>query len=152
MKVDIEVLTDTLMHVAEVQERLEDMIHDLRKRGLCHDRTKFQELEFDTFCRTRPRFKGVKFGTPDYDAVVEEAREAVEHHHHHNRHHTTYYDGGIEDMNLLDVLEMLADWRAAARRSKGQSFEESLPKAFERYNVPEVLREMIGRTIQYLGW
>lgn len=152
MKVEFEVLTDTLIHIAEVQEALEAMVHDLRQRGISHDRTKLQEPEFSVFCSTRSEFKTVNYGTPEYAAVAEKAKVAVDHHYANNRHHVGFHPNGIKDMNLLDVLEMLADWKAAARRSPDLSFEDSLPRAFAKYEIGPELQRLIVNTLESLGW
>ena len=128
MKTEFEVLADTIMHISEVQENMLAFVADLQKRGIAHDRSKFTEVEFDTFVSTKPEFKQVNYGTPEYQAVVEKAKVGVDHHYANNRHHTAYHANGIEDMNLLDLLEMLADWKAANRRSPDLSFEDSLPR------------------------
>lgn len=152
MQNTFEVLTDTIVHVSEVQANLHDMVSDLEKRSIVHDLSKFQDPEFSVFCSTRPEFKKVNYGTPEYEAVTEKAREGVEHHHAHNRHHTAYHENGIDDMNLMDIIEMLADWRAASRRSPDLSFADSLPKAFEKYKIEPALQKTILNTIEYLGW
>jgi len=152
METNLEVLTDTIIHVDEVRENLQDCIHDLTKRSIVHDRTKFQEPEFSVFCSTRQEFKKANYGTPEYEAVTEKAKVGVQHHHANNRHHTAYHKDGIHDMNLLDILEMISDWKAASRRSPDLTFIESLPKAFDRYDIPPALRQVITNTIKYLEW
>ena len=88
MIVEFEVLTDILQHISEVAENLEDIIHDLRKRGISHDRTKLEELEFDSFVKTRPKFKKVNYGSKEYQEFVEAIKPAIVHHYQNNRHHT----------------------------------------------------------------
>ena len=152
MDTKLEVLADTIRHVSEVAENLAEMRHDLEKRGIAHDRSKFEAVEFDAFVETRPAFKKANFGTPEYQKCTEATEEAVNHHYANNRHHTDYHSGGFADMNLLDILEMLADWRAASRRSPDLSFEESLPRAFERYKIPGNMQKHIVNTLKYLRW
>jgi hypothetical protein len=152
METIFEVLTDTIIHISEVQENLQVMIHDLCNRGIIHDRSKFQDPEFSTFVNTRPEFKKANYGTPEYEAVVKKAQIAVDHHYKNNRHHTNFHPNGITDMNLLDLLEMLADWRAAARRSPDLTFAESLPRAFKKYQVSKPVQQLFLNTIEYLGW
>ena len=152
MENTFEVLTDVIVHVSEVQENLQDMIHDLTKRSIIHDRSKFQEPEFSVFCSTRPEFKNANYGTPEYASVVEKAKVAVDHHYKNNRHHTAYHANGIQDMNFMDLLEMLADWKAANRRSPDLGFMESLPKCYEKYAISPDLQKIIENTIHYLGW
>jgi len=152
MENTFEVLTDTIIHVSEVQENLQWMIHDLTMRSIVHDRSKFQDPEFSVFCSTRPEFKKANYGTPEYAAVCQKAKEGVEHHYRHNRHHTAYHENGVKDMNLLDVLEMLADWKAASRRSPDLTFADSLNTAFKKYEIGPELQNLILNTINWLHW
>jgi len=77
---------------------------------------------------------------------------AIEHHHANNRHHTAFHKNEFSGMNLFDILEMLADWKAASRRSPNLSFADSLPKAFEKYSVPKNMQKHIMETLKYLKW
>lgn len=152
MKDDLHVLTDTLVHMKEVAALLSQAEADLRQRGVVHDLTKLQEPEFTAFVSNTPHFKQANYGTPEYAACVERIRPAIEHHHQNNRHHTAFHPNGVADMNLMDIIEMVADWRAAARRSPDLSFKEALPRAFKKYGIDETLQKLILNTIEYLGW
>lgn len=152
MKIDIEVLNDIIMHISEVQENLADMRLDLEKRGISHDRTKFMAKEFDSFVKTRPKFKKANYGSKEYQECVDIIKPAIDHHYTNNRHHTKFHPNGFADVNLLDILEMLADWKAASRRSPDLSFEDSLPKAFKKYNIPENMQKHILATLKYFRW
>lgn len=152
MKSECDFLTDTLIHISEVQEYLEVFCSELRARGIRHDRSKLQEPEFSIFVSTRDQFKKANYGTPEYDAVLDAAQEAVDHHHQNNRHHVAYFPSGIQDMNLLDIIVMICDWKAASRRSPDLSFFDSLPKAFLKYKIPAFLQTIILNTIRDLKW
>jgi len=152
MNTELEVLTDTLRHISEVAENLAVMRSDLEQRGIKHDRSKLEEFEFDAFVKTRPKFKKANYGSPEYQECFDIIKPAIERHYCNNRHHTGFHEGGFADMNLLDILEMLADWKAASRRSPNLSFKDSLPKAFERYHIPENMQKHIIATLDYLGW
>ncbi|MBW2094186.1 MAG: hypothetical protein JRI80_04790 [Deltaproteobacteria bacterium] len=152
MNTELEVLTDTLMHISEVRENLAEMTAELTRRGIAHDRSKLEALEFDAFVSTRPKFKKANYGSPEYQECVDAIKPAVDHHYSVNRHHTGFHVVGFAGMNLFDILEMLADWKAAARRSPDLSFEDSLPKAFEKYNIPRNMQRHIMTTLRDLGW
>ena len=152
MNTELEVLTDTIMHISEVQENLSQMRAILEARGISHDRTKFLAIEFDAFVKARPKFKKANYGSPEYQECVDMIKPSIEHHHANNRHHTAFHKGSFSDMNLFDVLEMLADWKAASRRSPDLSFADSLPKAFEKYSIPEDMQKHIMATLKYLKW
>ena len=152
MDIVLEVLTDTIMHISEVQENLAEIRVDLEKRGIAHDRSKFTPEEFDSFVKTRPKFKKANYGSKEYQECVNQIKPAIDHHYNNNRHHTGFHEKGFQDMNLLDILEMLADWKAASRRSPDLTFEDSLPKAFKKYNIPENMQKHIIATLKYLKW
>ena len=152
MNTDFEVLTDIIRHISEVSENLLAMKSDLEKRAIAHDRSKLEALEFDSFVRTRAQFKKANYGTKEYQECTDLIKPAIDHHHKNNRHHTTFHKNGFADMNLLDILEMLADWKAASRRSPSLTFKDSLPRAFNKYKIPENMQRHILNTLQYLGW
>ena len=145
-------LCDTILHITEVQENLEIISSQLRQRGFAHDRTKFQELEFDAFVSTRTKFKKANYGTPEYQECVDAVKPAVGHHYENNRHHTGYWPSGIKDMSLIDILEMLADWKAANRRSPDLDFTESIKRCVKKYEISEELEKIIRTTLKELQW
>ena len=152
MNTDFEVLTDIIHHISEVSENLLAMKSDLERRAIVHDRSKLEALEFDSFVKTRPQFKKVDYGTKEYQECVNLIKPAIDHHYKNNRHHTAFHKNGFADMNLLDILEMLADWKAASRRSPNLTFKDSLPRAFNKYKIPENMQRHILNTLQYLKW
>lgn len=152
MNAELEMLADTIVHISEVQENLFQMRAILEARGIAHDRTKFLAIEFDAFVKARPRFKEADYGSPEYQECVNMIRPSIDHHHANNRHHIAFYKNGFSDMNLFDILEMLADWKAASRRNSGLSFVDSLPRAFERYSIPKNMQKHIMATLKSLKW
>jgi len=45
-------------------------------------------------------------------------KPAIEHHYKNNRHHPEHFNNGIDEMNLVDLIELLCDWKAASERNK----------------------------------
>jgi len=82
-------------------------------RGVTHDFSKFSRAEFKAYAN---HFYGVK--TRETDLAF---GRAWEHHKGHNAHHWQYHvkNGSVQEMRTADVLEMIADWRAMAKRSGG---------------------------------
>ena len=150
MKVEFDFLTDTLIHISEVQEELEKFCHELKVRGIKHDRSKLQEPEFSIFVSTREQFKKANYGTPEYAAVAEIASSAVDHHYKNNRHHTKYHPDGVYSMNLIDIIELICDWKVASRRSPDKTFEDSLEECFKRYNIVGQLKKVVLNTLRDL--
>lgn len=152
MDVQIEVLLEILRHRADVQHRIKEICHELEVAAILHDKSKLDNPEFDAFTITRPKFRNANYGSKEYQECVEQIQPAIDHHYAHNRHHTECHPSGFADMDLIDILEMLADWRAANARSRDLLFRESVDIAFEKYNIPENMRVHILRTLKRLGW
>ena len=152
MDIEFDFLCDTLLHMSEVRENLEQFTAALRQRGESHDRSKLQELGFDAFVSTREKFKKANYGTPEYQECVELTRPAVEHHYSQNSHHTAYFANGVDGMSLVDVVEMISDWRAAARRSPDKTLEDTLDYAKKKYGIGDQLFGIILNTLRALGW
>jgi len=152
MNIEIEVLNEILTHRAEVQKNLAIIRAELEQRGIMHDISKFEDVEFDAFVTTRPKFKKANYGSKEYKECEEQIKPALDHHYSTNRHHIKYHPHGFEDMNLLDILEMLADWKAASKRSPNLSFKDSLKIAFKKYEIPKNMQRHIIKTLEYLNW
>lgn len=152
MNMEFDFMCDTVLHIGEVQEALEVMCSKLKQRGLSHDRTKLQQLEFDGFVSTREKFKKANYGSPEYQECIKLTKPAVDHHYKNNRHHTGYHKNGINDMTLIDLLEMIADWKAAARRSPDKKLEDTLEYAFKKYKIEPQLQLLIKNTLIEFDW
>ena len=59
---------------------------------------------------------------------------------------------GIYGMSLLDVIEMLADWKAAVSRHADGDIQKSLIINKERFAMSDQLFEIMQNTIRELGW
>ena len=149
---EFDVLLEWLSHSSKVSELLTQISKDLDQRGCVHDRSKLQAIEFEAFVKTRPKFKKANYGSKEYKECCEQIKLALEHHYKHNRHHPEFHEDGFEGMNLLDILEMLADWKAANERNPDLPFKESLTISFKKYNIPENMQKHIKATAEYLGW
>ena len=152
MNATFDFLCDTILHVTEVQENLEVISSDLRRRGFAHDRTKFQEMEFDAFVSTRDKFKKANYGSREYKECTDVIKPAIVHHYENNRHHTGFHKNGINDMNLMDLCEMIADWKAAERRSPDKKLGDTLEYAFRKYEINDQLGKIIINTLKSLNW
>ena len=106
----------TLRHIETVRNYLNTIIHQLLARAELHDQTKLQDPERPYFDKYTPLLRDLKYGSEEYRNCLKEMMPAIEHHNKHNRHHPEFFKNGIEDMNLIDLIEMLCDWKAAGLR------------------------------------
>lgn len=59
---------------------------------------------------------------------------------------------GIAGMSLLDLLEMLCDWKAAGERYKDGNITQSLAHNRARFDLSDQLFAMLENTVKELGW
>lgn len=143
----------TYKHRQLVQTSLYQMISDLYQRGLVHDQSKFEEPEksaLDKFQYVLETQGPVKFGTPEYINRVGMLKTDI--HHKKNRHHPEFFLYGIVDMTLVDLVEMLCDWRAACHRDGVENPTISLSAMCDRYKIDDQLRYILENTCRKYDW
>ena len=138
---------ETLKHIQKVRENIFKMILELEQRMLNHDRSKLESPEREIFGEHHEELGKTVYGSPEYSALLEKVRPAIDHHYSKNSHHPEFYKDGINDMNLLDVLEMLMDWLASTERVKNGNIRKSIEHNTGRYNISPQLAQIMLNTI-----
>ena len=88
-----------------------------------------------------------------YKLYIQEIKPALVHHNENNTHHPEHWEDGIIGMNLIDLIEMLADWKAATLRMKNKgNIRKSLEINKKRFKIPEPLYQVLKNTINEMGW
>lgn len=111
-------IKDTISHIFMIQQYIHEIMGKLQYRALNHDRSKLNSPEKEYFDKFTPLLSSTEYDSPEYREYIKEMKVAVDFHHKNNRHHTEYFKNGIEDMNLIDIIEMLCDWKAATLSRK----------------------------------
>lgn len=126
----------------------------LQYRGRIHDMSKLEEPEKSAFDRLKAiSLSGMAYGSEEYRACLRAEKPAIEHHYKANSHHPEFYENGIDGMSLLDVLEMLMDWKAATERMKdGGDIVKSLQINRERFKISPQLESILANTIREMKW
>lgn len=138
--------TDTVQHIRRVQELLNDVAVQLIERGRIHDASKLVEPEASVFAEHTANLKGCTYGSEEYAGFLAAMKPALAHHYAHNRHHPEHWHNGTKDMSLLDVLEMLCDWKAATERHADGSLARSFDVNVTRFGYGEELDSLLRRT------
>src|SRR4051794_40315611 len=99
---------DTWAHIHEVRERLTAVVKALADRAQRHDQSKLHPPEVEVFDEYTELLAHTPYGTPDYKAALKGMGRALQHHYQVNDHHPEHHANGIHDMNLLQMIEMLA--------------------------------------------
>jgi len=143
---------DTLDHINKVQVRIAEVQANLDTRAAVHDRSKLEDPEKSGYDQMTVNLKDVVYGSDDYRAALAAAKPVIDHHYAVNTHHPEHYRNGVSGMSLLDVLEMLCDWKAASERTKQGSIAQSLAHNKVRFDISDQLAAILENTVRELGW
>ena len=117
-------------HKDGVKTYLEIISMLLNARALTHDNSKSSDEEYMDFIK------------PTLD-------KGLKHHYENNRHHPEFFDKGIDDMNLIDIIEMITDWCISIKQN-GKDLYKEIQYNFDKYNVSEQLKKIIINTYKYI--
>src|SRR5574338_329359 len=112
-------------HRIMVQAALLRVIHNLERRSLVHDASKFEEEEFEGFARINRVAREHPYGSDEYRASLKAEKPTIQRHYVGNSHHPEHWDApdhnvGTTMMGLFDLIEMVCDWWAAWKVYDGQ--------------------------------
>lgn len=140
-------------HIARVALLLGMFCGHMRIRADVHDQSKLEEPEKSAFDATIPKLKDLVYGSEEYRAALREMAPALAHHYAHNSHHPEHYDNGIHGMSLMDVVEMLCDWKAASERmAGGGDIARSIVVNQARFSIPVALCNIFANTAVEMEW
>lgn len=141
---------DTYEHIHWVQIFMNRVIQDLMGRSLRHDRSKLTSPEKEAFDKLdETKREGIVYGTPEYKAMFDGIKPEIQRHYQHNSHHPEHWANGIYGMSLLDLLEMLCDWKAASRRHDG-SVRATMDKNQERFGFSDEVKGILLNTLKLI--
>lgn len=147
-------MADTLAHIVTVSRRMRQFWRELEYRAAYHDASKLEEPEKSAYDALM-EFKSthdMTYCSADYDEGLKILGPALDHHYEVNNHHPQHYENGINGMSLLDVVEMLCDWKAAGERYKDGSIQQSLAHNKGRFGIDDQLFAVLENTVKELGW
>lgn len=138
---------DTYAHILTVQRFLLRIVTDLQRRLTEHDMTKLESPEREAYDTMTERLRATPYGSEEYRATLREMKPALRHHYEHNPHHPEAHEDGILGMSLVDLLEMLADWKAAAlRQPNSLGLTKSIEVNQERFGYSDDVKRLLLNT------
>jgi hypothetical protein len=169
---------DTREHIDTVRRFLYEVIGDLNGRAEEHDRSKLEEPELSVFNEYTPKLRDSTYGSLEYKQFLEGMGEGLKHHYRVNDHHPEHFvagdpvaiysagypdsawqqgklctdRSGIHAMNLVQMIEMLADWKAATLRHADGDLKRSIEQNAERFGYGEEIQRLLLHTAAYFGW
>lgn len=151
--VQIKSVLDTINHIKQVQFFMEQVIKSLIERARLHDASKLNEPEYSGYAGLSETLKGLQYGTDEHRAAFAPFKPIIQHHYQANDHHPEHFDktDGIAQMNLLQLVEMFCDWKAASTRNSN-TLLDSLDVSAQRFGVEPQLAKIFSNTVRDLEW
>ena len=142
-------------HVIEHKKIVSDLLdvfcQMLKRRAVEHDNSKLTSPEREGFAKSLANNgNNHPYESTDYAKAIIDISEAVLHHHANNPHHPEYHADGIAGMNLIDLMEMFADWFAAAQQNTNGDICRSIYLGSERFKMSEQLTAIFENTKKLL--
>ncbi len=141
---------ETLNHIRLVQKLLNRCATELIRRGEVHDESKLHSPEVEVFTEFTPKLAGCTYGSEEYNEFLKQMKPALDHHYANNSHHPNFYLNGINGMNLLDIVEMFCDWKAATQRHNDGNMMKSIDINAKRFGMGDELANIFRNTVQSL--
>ena len=149
---DYDSTEDTKEHIGKVQLNLLNVCTNLLKRSTAHDESKLKDPEKELFDQETPKLSKLTYGSQEYKDALGRLKPALDHHYANNSHHPEHYEDGVDGMSLLDLIEMLADWKAAVERHDDGSLKKSLEINKKRFKIGDQLQSILKNTCEELKW
>lgn len=149
----------TMRHIETVRNYIDAVIRKLTLRSCEHDQSKLKEPEVSIFEEYTPKLRDCTYGSGKYKGYLKEMNIALEHHYSKNMHHPEFFKRGVENgnyangicgMNLVDLIEMVCDWKAATLRHNDGDIYKSIELNQKRFGYSDELKSILINTAEML--
>ena len=137
---------ETYKHIENVRRYIKFFTDRLTTRGIEHDRLKLKSPEVEIFTEYTPKLANVTYDSDEYNDCLKEMDVALQHHYANYRHHPEHFAKGINDMNLIDIVEMLCDWQASSMRQHDGNLLKSIDTNAQRFGINGQLKQIFINT------
>lgn len=135
-------------HKKRIRKWLISFAAELIARSESHDNSKLMEPELSGWKQMdqEPRYK---YGIKDYFKKLKKYKWLLELHWSNNKHHPEYWEMHPDDKSrdLVDILEMLADWSSYKDKMSYTEASEMVEKQSERYHLSDELKDLLLNTL-----
>lgn len=147
---ETKVKVETRAHIRNVAHFITDIVINLGQRAATHDASKLKDPELQTFVEVTPKLKNSTYGSEEYHGFLKAMKPALDHHYACNRHHPEHFSNGINGMNIVDMVEMLCDWKAATLRHADGDIVKSINYNAQRFGITDQLRDILLNSVDLL--
>lgn len=141
---------ETQKHIEIVRKYIRFITDRLTQRGVDHDASKLVEPEVELFAKYTKKLNSLSYGSEEYQESLEALKPALDHHYATNRHHPEHFNDGVDDMTLVDIVEMLCDWKASSLRTNDGNLLKSVEINAERFHIDDQLKKILLNTAKVL--
>lgn len=143
-----ETMCETYKHKQIVHTFINKFINALLLASEKHDNSKLAPPEVDIFTEYTPKLATSTYGSEEYKQFLKKMKPALDHHYSNNRHHPEYFCDGIQGMDLVDLIEMLCDWKAATLRHNDGDIYKSIEINQKRFGYSDELKRIFKNTVK----
>jgi len=143
-----ESICDTYKHKQLVNKFMNQIIQRLGERAINHDNSKLEDIEANIFAQHNSKLAGSTYGSEESNKTLKDLKVALDHHYANNRHHIEHYPNGIKDMDLVDLIEMICDWKASTLRHNDGNILISIDKNQDRFGYSSDMAGIFKNTVK----
>ena len=137
---------DTYQHRDKIRHFMGIVVKQLIDRMLVHDNSKLETPEVEFYDSVQSQLRGLTYGSPEYKDMLKRLEPALKQHYANNRHHPEHYPDGMRGMNLVDLIELFVDWKAASLRHNDGNILRSVAVNQERFGYSDDLKQIFINT------
>lgn len=141
---------ETMKHIRQVGILLHKVAAELLSRADEHDQSKLASPEVEMFTEMTSKLADCVYGSEEYNEFRKKLDPVLQHHYANNRHHPEHFKNGVNDMNLVDLIEMLCDWKASSTRHNTGNIRKSIEINAPRFGINQQLVSILENTADYL--
>lgn len=145
---ELETNAETQKHIENARKYLHRIIVALLERGEKHDKSKLENPELEGFTKFTSKLANTTYGSDEYKHYIEDMMPFLNHHYGYNRHHPEHFPEGIDGMNLVDLVEMFCDWKAATLRHNDGNLLLSIETNIKRFHISPQLASIFKNTAE----
>jgi hypothetical protein len=137
---------ETQKHIERVRYYIRMVTDRLTTRGVKHDTIKLEDPEIELFAEHTECLANLAYNSDEYKEHLAALKPALDHHYANSRHHPEHFPKGINDMNLVDIMEMICDWKASSERQKDGNLLKSIEMNAQRFGYDDQLKQIFINT------
>lgn len=131
---EVKTLITILKHKGLVQKYLYKLSQELEIRAVAHNLSKLGIDEFIGFIAINKVAREHPYGSKDYKASLKD-NDVIDLHFSKNQHHPEHHNNYVIGMGLVDIIEMVCDWKSASITYGKTTLSEALEIQIERFGL-----------------